>query len=332
MNPAAKCTAKDKAKCRFHSALARMRVALKNQDADAYLSARMEAEATLTVREPGLFAPKPDVDLRYSLIGNLDSAAAYQQAATLPKAEVRAATKATKLKDPQPVPPGYMHLPGQATSDHPYRIQDARHETGTHCECGHTFTRREIFDTCEQEQITCPACGNRDYAGMGETRLMPEAIKLFEPEAVRATTWWHSTQNPNWEATLAAAKETPFIHAGTLLSALMRARSGKGRTDTYLYELKLVPEAPIAARVFDDENQDEDTRLTHPHSVEAMRRQPHQYDTYEPDAVNRYINVWEDSGNLSIMTIPANMRIVGRRRLEMRGREWNWGAQHIDQI
>lgn len=152
-------------------------------------------------------------------------------------------------------------------------------------------------------KVACP-CGESFDIFSALVVLSPEnpASEYLHEAKVRESAWFHATHDPQWERVF--SRKTPLIiHAGTEGAAFDRAlgiylsRYPQKIEETFeLYELRLKPEAKIAARIVHDAN------------LEKV--------LLRGSDVTRYINRWEDPASISIAAKTSVLEVVSHRTVK----------------
>jgi hypothetical protein len=155
----------------------------------------------------------------------------------------------------------------------------------------------ELHD--ELNTVECDACGDVFTADTMEVNVAPDSRELLDVEHAKGVEWFHISDSANWLDEVTGDDDfTPYIHAGTLQSALDRYEAHKGKT-AYLYKFKLADMTAIDSTVYDDRNAWPEEvgfpcTLTDEKTGEAV------------DCL-RYLNRWEDPGSLSILLDPRHI-------------------------
>lgn len=150
---------------------------------------------------------------------------------------------------------------------------------------------------------TCDSCGHF-LGGMFSTGavLSRDSLKYFDDDTVRSTTWFHTTQNPDWEASLSKADRS-FIHLGTEKAAEDRCETLYRDPDspTYIYELEIDETTPIHSHVcYEDPYQDD---------TPSLESNPASYTKIDFGGVTRYVNEMEDTGSISLLANPQVLKV-----------------------
>lgn len=150
---------------------------------------------------------------------------------------------------------------------------------------------------------SCDSCGHF-LGGMFSTGavLSRDSLKYFDDDTVRSTTWFHTTQNPEWEESL-AKDDRNFIHLGTEKAAEDRCETLYRDPDspTYIYELEIDQTAKIHSGVcYEDPYQDNTPSLT---------SDPDEYPKIDFGGVTRYVNEMEDTGSISLLANPKVLKV-----------------------
>lgn len=155
----------------------------------------------------------------------------------------------------------------------------------------------------------CESCGHY-LGGQFNTGavLARDTIKFFDDETVRTTTWFHTTQNPDWEASLSKADRN-FVHLGTEKAAEDRCLTLSRDPDaaTYIYELEIDAAAHIHDKVYYEDPYQDDTP--------SLSSDPDGYSKINFDGVTRYVNEMEDVGSISLLANPKTLRVKQSRIL-----------------
>lgn len=150
---------------------------------------------------------------------------------------------------------------------------------------------------------TCEKCGHslRGPFNTGAA-LARDSLKYFDNETLRSTTWFHSTQNPDWEKSL-ENEDRDFIHLGTAKSAEDRCKTLHNYADrpTYVYELEISRDAPVHNKThYEDPYQDDKV---------SLKGDSQEYSKIDFNGVTRYVNEMEDPGSISLLVNPKVIKI-----------------------
>jgi len=183
--------------------------------------------------------------------------------------------------------------------------------SGVYCHsCGkylpNDFTEK-ILNGSSRDKNRCPHCKAITTIETAGVDIRASEAKYLQESEVRKASWFHVTTNPNWHSGMSSKNggETPLVHIGSREAALDRMRDmRKWQNDGsqwYLYELKVNPESTVNNGVFEDEND------FCPSTVQAARNSD-----YDGSGVNRYLNVFEGPGTISLVANPRALRQVAR--------------------
>lgn len=187
---------------------------------------------------------------------------------------------------------------------HEFALQpDDPDASTTYCtHCSKVISKTNSYFT-DKKSGKCDSCG-RSLGGMFSTGavLSRDSLKYFDDATVRATTWFHTTQNPDWEASLEKADRS-FIHLGTEKAAEDRCETLYRDPDspTYLYELEIDQSATIHGGVYyEDPYQD---------NTPSLKSDPSEYGKVDFGGITRYVNEMEDTGSISLLANPKVLRV-----------------------
>lgn len=187
---------------------------------------------------------------------------------------------------------------------HEFALQpDDPDASTTYCtHCSKIISKSNSYFT-DKSGARCNNCG-RSIGGMFSTGavLSRGSLKYFDDATVRATTWFHTTQNPNWEASLSKADRS-FIHLGTEKAAEDRCETLYNDPDspTYLYELEIDQAAQIHSGVYYEDPYQDDTP--------SLTSNPDRYAKIDFSGVTRYVNEMEDTGSISLLVNPQVLKV-----------------------
>lgn len=179
--------------------------------------------------------------------------------------------------------------------------------SGLSCACGRAFTRFEASGL--QKLPQCPQCSAELRREELELNPTFEALRMLNDAAVKRVTWFHITRRRDWHSGVLAA-DTP-VHVGTKVAALTRAhglRSGK-RVDSiwWLQEVEIAKNASFLPGLAEDDAKGEP--ILDLDELEDVAR--------NHDGL-RYLNLYEDAGNVSLLVDPAFVRIVSTTAISHR--------------
>lgn len=172
--------------------------------------------------------------------------------------------------------------------------------------CTKVISKHNSYFT-NKKNSRCDNCGH-SLAGIFTTGavLSRESLTFFDDDTVRAAPWFHTTQNPDWEASLSQTDRN-FIHLGTEQAAEDRCKTLYNDPDspTYLFELEIDPSANVHSGVYyEDPYQDETPSLT---------SKPEDYSKIDFNGLTRYVNEMEDAGSISLLANPKILRVKSVR-------------------
>lgn len=152
----------------------------------------------------------------------------------------------------------------------------------------------ELHD--ELNTVECDACGDVFTADTMEVNVAPQSRVLLDTEFAKSSEWFHISDSSNWlDEVTGDDGFIPYIHAGTLQSALDRYEAHKGKT-AYLYRFRLADLTVLDSTVYDDRN-------AWPEEVGFPRTLTDERTGEAVDCL-RYLNRWEDPGSISILLDP----------------------------
>lgn len=157
-----------------------------------------------------------------------------------------------------------------------------------------TIIDGELHD--ELNVVECDACGDVFTAETMEVNVAPKSAKLLDAGHAKDSEWFHISDSANWLNDVTGDEGfIPYIHAGTLQSALDRYEAHKGKT-AYLYKFRLADVTAIDSTIYDDRNAWPE-EVGFPCTLTDERT---------GDGVDclRYLNRWEDPGSISILLDP----------------------------
>jgi hypothetical protein len=129
--------------------------------------------------------------------------------------------------------------------------------------------------------------------------LKRSEVMFFSDDETKRASWYHSSDSPDWEERIADGTITS-VHAGSLNAAEDRV-TGLGRKNdtTWVYELRIKPEASVDPNIFNDD----------PVNESAWKKQEDKSD------VVRYMNLYEDSGSISVLLNSSQVEVVGKHQV-----------------
>lgn len=158
--------------------------------------------------------------------------------------------------------------------------------------------------------FNCPSCTSIIDWSVGfvpyTVEVTPEdAEQLISKEAVKNQSWFHATTVPNWGEEIMDAGV--YIHAGSETAAKERVKAVQHYTPSseyYIYELRLKNSTKVADDIYYDDN--DWPEVINP--TAGPKR-----DAIDKTKVNRYVNVWESAGTVSLLSDPRLFEIVGMK-------------------
>lgn len=195
---------------------------------------------------------------------------------------------------------------------HEFALQpDDPYASTTYCtHCSKVISKKNSY-FIDKKSGKCDSCGHF-LGGMFSTGavLSRESLKFFDSDTVRETTWFHTTQNPDWESSL-SKDDRSFIHLGTEKAAEDRCETLYRDPDspTYLYELEIDATATVHDGVYyEDPYQD---------NTPSLISDPAKYEKIDFDGITRYVNEMEDTGSISLLANPKMLRVKSVRVLTL---------------
>lgn len=157
-----------------------------------------------------------------------------------------------------------------------------------------------IFRARFIEDDKCHNCCAGLHADTVIADIHPTSEHLLDADIAKDVFWFHATNRANWMGDLLEDKDhadgsVQLVHVGTLDAArsIMADKYARSSGLTYLYKVRLVPEAVIDEELYEDEN-------------------------FWPDRTNevddfanafRYVNRWEATGSISMLVDPEHLII-----------------------
>lgn len=173
----------------------------------------------------------------------------------------------------------------------------------------------DSFDNAGK-RFNCNSCNGLIDWSVGHVpyvvEVLPEdAEPLISKEAVKNQSWFHATTVPNWGEDIMDAGV--YIHAGSEVAAEERIKAVQRYTPTaeyYVYELRLKASSKVADDIYYDDN-------NWPETIDASSASGPKKDVVNKYQVNRYVNVWETAGTVSLLSDPNMFNIVGVKVIEI---------------
>lgn len=157
-----------------------------------------------------------------------------------------------------------------------------------------------IFRSRDIEDDQCHNCGNDLQEDTVIADIHPSSEHLLDMDNAKAAFWFHATNRSDWMGDLLEYKDVdedsvPLVHVGTLDAALNIMADKYSRTTdlTYLYRVRLAPDAVIDTELYEDENFWPDRTS----------------EICGPDNAFRYVNRWEATGSISMLVDPEYLII-----------------------
>lgn len=142
------------------------------------------------------------------------------------------------------------------------------------------------------------SCGRIVDGIMARLLMAPSSVPFLDKKHITSEVWYHTTNVEDWFEAVTDSSERPYVHVGRESAALERAFNcywDNGQTeaqgDVFMWQLMVSPDAVIANEII----QDEDTwceRVT-----ECSRK-------HLGGDVQRYLNKWEGTGEISLLIDP----------------------------
>ncbi len=154
------------------------------------------------------------------------------------------------------------------------------------CKCGHVLTWDNAVEAPYVVDI------NRKDYGL-----------VVNADEVLSRPWFHSTSNPNWWKDVNAPENKGlFVHTGSRDAAEDRLShvlewSNDPNEEMYIFELEIRPGTKVQDDVMWDENRWPDTVKDNKSSTVTP---------IAPQGVTRYVNQWENPGEVSLIASPGN--------------------------
>lgn len=116
----------------------------------------------------------------------------------------------------------------------------------TYCITCNTVLTKDHSYFIKDKYSKCESCG-QSLKGQFDTGILlsRDSLKYFNDEYLKAESWYHTTQNPDWATSLKSDRS--FIHLGTKAASQDRCKTllNDPDTPTYLYEIEFVDDARI---------------------------------------------------------------------------------------
>jgi hypothetical protein len=171
------------------------------------------------------------------------------------------------------------------------------------CDCDTYLTAEQedyIFRHRDIEDAQCHNCGADLQEDTVIADIHPDSAHLVDMGNAKDAFWFHATNRSDWMGDLLEYKDTdedsvPLVHVGTLDAALNIMADKYSRTTdlTYLYRVRLAPNAIIDTELYEDENFWPDRTSEICGSENAFR----------------YVNRWEATGSISMLVDPEYLII-----------------------
>lgn len=184
-------------------------------------------------------------------------------------------------------------------------------------------------DFFEPIKFHCPVCDHETYdiedgthawsPGLGgcDQELVPvlkqRAALYATPNAARNCVWYHTTTHPDWPLRYppSSGMFEHAVHIGSYEASvenMLRSIEGQDRMlgDFYLVRLALAPGVKIQNAVYREEDLGGDFMGNVPASTLRLG---------ESSVAKMYVNEYEDKGNISIVTVPENIQVLARLRV-----------------
>jgi hypothetical protein len=165
------------------------------------------------------------------------------------------------------------------------------------------FCQEGMTDDSDEKgfKASCGSCGHTvtrsDEAG---ALLRRSEVMFFNDNEVKRTTWFHSSETPNW-AELVKSGEISTVHAGSMNAAEDRVTGLRRKNDdkeTWVYELRIKPEASINPSMFNDD------------PIHSRK-----WSAKDKPGVTRYMNLYEDPGSISLLMDSSDFEVIGKHRV-----------------
>lgn len=199
-------------------------------------------------------------------------------------------------------------------------ISDHSQDSGAYCHvCNTPLTWEEYFNIGEnfaKGHRLNHSCGSTLNYGNTRPNLDTNIIQKANDTSIYETTWYHATQRTNWGKTIQG--KNILVHIGDEATALAQAdiihNESLSSSPVYLYSFQIV-----ASKINRELIKDEDHWMTElapgMEIVTARDTVIRHNDKYSGYA---YHNVFENPGNLSIITEPGNIKFDTIEKVKLR--------------
>lgn len=176
------------------------------------------------------------------------------------------------------------------------------------------FCDAQLSKQSERELILsyhteCPGCFETLDLWECRSSVLPRYQKYENIDNCVTETWWHASALPDWLRNW-DFKESSIVHIGSKESALERKAQLNLKT-YYLYEVTIDFKTKWHPEVLQEDTSFYDL-ISDPEALK--KRRPKGWDK----TVYRYVNKFEVSGSISLMTHPQNIHIQDVRKLEVK--------------
>jgi hypothetical protein len=157
-----------------------------------------------------------------------------------------------------------------------------------------------LFRSRDIEDDECHMCGMSLDEESVIADVHPDSEYLLDIQNAKDEFWFHATNRADWMGDLLDDKDeedgsVPVVHVGTLAAAMniMADRYARSTEMTYLYRVRLAPDAVIDTDLYEDEN--------------LWPDRTNEIDCYAN--AYRYVNRWEATGSISMLVDPERLII-----------------------
>ena len=179
--------------------------------------------------------------------------------------------------------------------------------SGAYCYDCLGFFPWDVVSHDAADTFDCPNCGVSVGQHFWHTGITSDGALFADNRHVYASSWFHSTTNPDWLSSVQNAGQVPLVHVGSRMASKQRhsnLRKSGVNEPFYLYETRLNASVSLCDGFVDDDNDDA------PKLVGEVAGP--QYDTF---GATRYVNAYEHIGSVSLLVNPAGLSLVKRTLL-----------------
>lgn len=152
----------------------------------------------------------------------------------------------------------------------------------------------------------CGNCKEKIDHHIVKVETLPSAKKFEDSDYAKKASWWHGTMKERWGKWIRSAPTSSNVHVGTYNAALARRASFIDARPWHVFKVRLREGVEVSDTIHPD---------SYVNSVEAY-----------PGVAQRYLNIWESPGSISMAVCKSDIEVVEHRLLQ----PGKWSATVLD--